>query len=323
MARFVAPNLAGLPPPPALEAIDFEAMRDARLADLAARLEAKDLDEVAAALELESEPLVIAQETGAFYELLIRQRVNEAVRACMLATAAGDDLAHIAATFYGVARLLVTPADPEAEPPTEAVYEDDETFRARALLSLEARSTAGPEGGYIYFALQASGDVRDAACFGEEDAAKYADDSDVLAPEVLVVVLAQDGEVADAGLLETVLEALNAEEVRPIGDKVTVEAASVIEYQIVGVVRHAPGADPAPLLEAAEARCQAYADARYRIGRKVQRLSVAGSMKVTDAEEIELTHPAADIDPGSKGAAYCTGITLTALAVEDDWREAP
>ncbi|USQ97243.1 baseplate assembly protein [Caulobacter sp. RL271] len=322
MTRFVAPNLAGLPPPPAVEALDFETILAARIADLQGRLEAKDLSAVAALLVLESEPLTIAQQTGANFELVIRQRINDAVRSNLIASATGADLDQLVATFYGVERLVLVAEDLDADPPVPAVLEKDDDFRARAVLSLEARSTAGPEGAYVYFALSADPDVLDVACYGEEDDAVYAGSGNpVLAPEVLLVVLSRvgDGEPADE-LLDTVAAAVNAEEVRPIGDKVTVEPATITPYAVAGVVKHRRGADPAPLLAAATAQVQAYCDARRRIGRVVQVLGIGAAMKVTDAEELELSSPVADIDPGSKGAAYCTSITLTAEVVEDDWR---
>lgn len=41
-------------------------------------------DEVAAALELESEPLNIIAQAMAWRELLLRQRINDGAAACML-----------------------------------------------------------------------------------------------------------------------------------------------------------------------------------------------------------------------------------------------
>lgn len=322
MSRFVAPDLAGLPPPPAIEVLSFEAILAARIADLQGRLEAKGLTEVSAILALESEPLTINQQTSGAFELMMRARVNNAVRSNLIASAVGDDLDQLAATFYGVERLVLIEEDPSADPPIAEVKELDDDFRARAVLSLEARSTAGPEGAYIYFGLSADPDVLDVACYGEEDGAVYSGAlARVLAPEVLLIVLSRlgDGTPSNA-LLESVRQAVNAEEVRPIGDKVTVEPAQILTYAVEGVIRHKPGADPSPLLTAATAQVRAYCDARHRVARVHQRLGIGAAMKVTDAEEIELTSPAADIDPGSKGAAYCTSITIAAEVVEDDWR---
>lgn len=328
MTRFVSPNLAGLAPPPAVENLDFETILAARVADLSTRAVAAGLTDVPGVLALDSEPLTIAEQTNSYFELLMRTRINDAVRANLIATATGADLDHLAATFYGVERLLISAEDDTTTPITAAVYEDDDTFRERALLSMEARSTAGPEGGYIYFALQADSNVLDAACYSEDDGAVYADGTSVLAPEVLVLVLSRTGSGAASGaLLATVKSALSPEEIRPIGDKVTVEAASVSEYSVVGVVRYAPGADPSVIVAQATASMQNYTTSRHAIGRVAQRLGLGAALKVTNSEEIILTVYNADggvitgdVDPGSKGAPYCTSITITAEIADDSWR---
>lgn len=328
MTRFVSPNLAGLAPPPAIETLDYEAILAARLADLGTRAVTAGLTDVPEVLTLDSEPLTIAEQTNSYFELLTRARINDAVRANLIATAEKADLDHLVATFYGVERLLITPEDDTTTPPTPAVFEDDDTFRDRALLSMEARSTAGPEGGYIYFALQADSDVADAACYSEDDGAKYASGVSVNAPEILVVVMSRTGSGASSGaLLATVKAALSAEEVRPIGDKVTVEAASITEYSVEGLIKYAPGADPSVVATQATAQVQAYVDSRHRIGRVAQRLGLGGALKVTDSEDVTLTVRnsagtiiTGDVDPGSKGAPFCTSITITTQIAEDSWR---
>ena len=60
--------------------------------------------------------------------------------------------------------------------------------------------------------------------------------------------------------------------------------------------------------------------ARRRVGAIVQKLGLGAALKVTDVEEIVLTSPATDVAPGSKGAGFCTAITITTEAAEDSWR---
>lgn len=299
--------------------VDAEAILAARLADLDVRLRAVGLGDVADDLVLESEPQTVAQQTNTAFDVNLRGRINDAVRGNLIATATGASLDHLAVTLYGVQRLTLVEADPDANPPVLAVPEADADYRERAMLSFEARSSAGPQGGYEFFAKLPG--VLDVRAYGEDDGALYANDDPVLAPEVLIVVLGRDGDgTPSSQLLADVAAALGPEEIRPCGDKVTVEPATVTTYDVVGVIKHAPGADPAPLLAAAEARVAGYVQARRKIGRLHQVLGIGAAMKVTDVEEIELTSPVADIDPGSKGAGYCASITLTAEIVEDDWR---
>jgi len=315
MSRFVSPNLALLPAPTVLEPLDFEGLVTARLDTFVARAAARG---VAYDVQLQkTDPIVINQETGAVHETLVRARVNDAARATMLVTARKAQLDQIAATFFGIARLVVTPATGNAA----AVMEDDESFRARIVLANEAFSTAGPEGAYLYHALEADGDVLDAGVYSEEDGAVYANSTPVLAPEILVVVLSRVGNgTPSEALLAKVLADLSRREVRPLGDKVTVEPAIITPYAVEAVLKVRPGADRALLIAEATARVAAYVAARRRVGAIVQQLGLGAALKVTDVEEIVLVQPAADVDPGSKGAGYCTGITVTAEDAEDSWR---
>jgi len=315
MSRFVAPDLSRLPAPDALEALDFEALVAARLAMLVDRATVRGFGYDVETLE--SDPLVVDQQTGAAHELMVRARVNDAVRAVLLVTATGSQLDHIAATYYGISRLVVTPAAGS----TPAVLEADADFRARIALAVEAWSTAGPEGAYIFHALEADGAVLDAAVYSEEDGAVHAGGAPVLAPEVLVVVLSRvgNGTPSDA-LVAKVLSDLSGREVRPIGDKVSVEKAAITSYTIAATLKVRAGADPALLVAEARSRVEAYVAARRRVGAIVQRLGIGAALKVTDVEEIEIASPAADVDPGSKGAGFCAGITITAEAAADSWR---
>lgn len=94
--------------------------------------------------------------------MILRQRVNDATRATMLAYASGTDLDNRAAD-YDVQRLLITPADPDAIPPVEAVWESDERLRYRCQMALEGLSVAGSRGAYVFHALSASPLVGDVA----------------------------------------------------------------------------------------------------------------------------------------------------------------
>ena len=337
MSRFAAPDLAGLPDLPLTE-LDFETLVDERLADYKAKAIADgveyDVDEIL------SDPIVIAQEVGADRELEINANINDAIRLVMLASSWGAGLDHIAATYYGISRLEVTPANGD----TPAVMEKDLDFKYRIALAPEAFSTAGPEGAYLFHTLELDGtrDIADAGVYAFEDGAIYSDglysdaysnglradpfddraDGDpVLPAEILIVLVPTLAYGAcDQDLLDRAFKATTAKEVRPKGDCVRIEPATDNQYEVTGKILIAPGSDAALLLVQAQERVEKYVAARRRSGRIVQRLGIGGAMKVTDVEEIELTSPAADIDPGSKGFATCTNITLTAEIAEDTWR---
>ena len=170
MSQFAAPDLARLPTLP-LTTPEFEATLAARMADFKARAEADGFDYDVGALE--SDPIRIDQEVGADREIGIHARINDQTRAVMLATAWGAWLDHIATTFYGISRLVLS----MDEGTGEVTHESDDDFRIRIALVPEAFSTAGPEGAYAFHALELDGrqSISYVAVYSEEDGAIYDD----------------------------------------------------------------------------------------------------------------------------------------------------
>lgn len=348
MSRFVAPDLAALGEVPQVVPVDFEAIKSSRdnylIAALARFGIAYDVS------NLEADPLVVAySEGGGYQEMLFRHRVNEAIRGLSLATARAGDLDHIGGTYAGISRLVYENA--EGDRPLNSQWDSirgkwvelDDVFRARILLAFEAFSTAGPEGAYIFHALELDGvrDISDVAVYSEEDEATYstglhsdafsmgkrttpfggrANGDPVLAPEVLVVVLpTQAYGAADQSLLDRAWSACTSDDVRPIGDNVRVEPAAITTYNINVVLNYAPGADVAALVEAATARLAAYAKARRRIGLSVQRSVIGGRAAIDDNVTVEIVSPIADIEPGAKGVGQLGTLTVTAVQSEGTW----
>ncbi|SQC69224.1 baseplate assembly protein J (GpJ) [Pseudomonas aeruginosa] len=104
--NFVAIDLSQLPPPHAVEQLDYEQILAERKAYAISLWPEDQQAEIAARLALESEPLTKLLEENAYREMLWRQRVNEAALANMLASAQGADLDQLAAN-YNVRRLVI------------------------------------------------------------------------------------------------------------------------------------------------------------------------------------------------------------------------
>lgn len=285
-------DLSKLPAPAVVEALTYEAIRAAMLADLAAR------DPNLAGL-LPSDPAYKVIEVVAYRELLLRQRVNDAARATMLATATDEDLDHLVA-LLGVERLVLDPGNPNAVPPVAPTYESDTELRRRALIAPGSYSTAGPEDGYIYHALSADGQVKDATVASPAPT------------EVVVTVLARDGDgTPDQTLLDTVAAALNTKTVRPLTDQVTVQAASILNFALSATLYLYDGPDPVTIKAAAEASAQDYVDTQHMLGRGVTLTGLHAALHVEGVRKVALTSPAVDVDATAEQAAYCTGITVT------------
>lgn len=309
---FTQIDLSQIPAPNIVEALSFETIFADMLADLQLR------DSTFTAL-LESDPAYKVLEVAAYRELVLRQRVNDAARGVMLATARKNDLDQIAANF-NVARLLITPADPTAIPPVAAVYEQDEPFRRRAQLAFEGLTTAGSEGSYIFHGLSASGNVADIAVdsvrFHLDGAGAVVIDygANLLTPEpgmVAVTVLSRIGSgIADATLLSLVDAALRADKVRPLTDRLTVRSVAVVDYAVVSTLYFYDGPSSATVLQASTAALNAYIAAAHKIGEDITLAGIYAALKQPGVQNVILASPVADIVIGNYQVGYCTGVTL-------------
>lgn len=294
MSTFTAIDLSALPMPDFVETLDFETLLAAYKADFIARYPA-----LAAALDLESEPVVKLLETGAYRELLVRARVNDAGRANMLATSTGADLDNLAA-LYGVSRLVTAPGDSSASPPVAPTFETDGVFRARIQLALEGFSTAGPVGAYRFHALSADGRVKDVGVASPSPGV------------VRVTVLSSVGNgTATGDLLLAVDTALAADDVRPLCDTVTVQGATIVPFSVSAQLELLEGPDAAVVLAEAQAALAAHVADVHRIGRSVSLSGLYAALHRGGVAKVNLIMPAAEIDIGETEAPWCTAANVT------------
>ncbi|HGT5605554.1 TPA: baseplate J/gp47 family protein, partial [Escherichia coli] len=240
------------------------------------------------------EPLVKLLEENAYRELIWRQRVNEAARAVMLACAAGNDLDVIGAN-YNTTRLTITPADDSTIPPTPAVMESDTDYRLRIQQAFEGLSVAGSVGAYQYHGRSADGRVADISVTSPSPAC------------VTISVLSRENNgVASEDLLAVVRNALNGEDVRPVADRVTVQSAAIVEYQINATLYLYPGPESEPIRAAAVKKLEAYITAQHRLGRDIRLSAIYAALHVEGVQRVELAAPLADIVLNSTQASFCT-----------------
>lgn len=135
-------DLSRLPPPQIVDVPDFETLLAERKAAFVALYPVDEQDAVRRTLALESEPVTKLLQESTYREILLRQRINEAAQAVMVAYSMGNDLEQLAANC-NVKRLTVVPADNDAVPPVAAVMEDDEALRQRIPAAFEGLSVAG------------------------------------------------------------------------------------------------------------------------------------------------------------------------------------
>lgn len=301
-SRFDAIDLGSLSIPDVIETIEYETLlqqrKDKAVALFAEAGIMQDWDP-----SLESDPIVKQLQEAAYREMVLRQRINDAARACMLAEATGTDLEGIAARYH-VARRTIEEGDPTAIPPVEPVMEGHASLRTRTLLAFEALSVAGPEGAYKYHALSADPLVGDV---------------DVYSPapvEVVVTVMTNTATgIPDQDVLDNVLSALTDEDVRPFTDLVTVQAASSISYSFIAVLTLYGGPDAEVVRTASEDSLTKFVAGQKKLREPITLDGLHKAARVTGVKKAVIflsdgTTPFAEITPARTQFALCTGFTV-------------
>ena len=291
-------DLSQLPAPQVVEALSYETIFAAMLADLVAR------DPEFSAL-VESDPVYRILEVSAYRELLIRQRVNDAARAVMLPYAQDADLDNLAA-LYNVSRLPIDAGDPDAVPPIPATYESDAALRRRAQLAPEAITTAGSTGSYVFHGLSASPLVKDVAIASPSPG------------QVQVTVLGTESDgTPDQALLDAVDAALNVETVRPLTDQVAVQAATITTYTINASLYVYPGPDAEIVRQAAQDAVTQYTANHHALGHDITLSGLYAALHQPGVQRVELAEPTISLTIVATAAAYCTAITVTAGGIDE------
>lgn len=287
-------DLSELPPPEVIATLDYEVILSEVKARMISAYPEEKQSAVAAAMELESEPLNVMAQVFAYREVLIRQSINDGAAACMLSHAVSTDLDNLAAN-NNTERLIVT----EATDTSDAEMESDTKLRLRAQAAFEGLSVAGPTAAYEFFAKSASGKVADAKASSPAPA------------EVIVSVLSSEGDgTASAELIATVNAALSDEDVRPVGDRLTVQSAEIIDYEINATLYFYPGPESEPIAVAAEEALQAWLAKQGSIGRDVAESAVKAALHVQGVQRVETDLPERIIITDTQ-AARCTSVTIT------------
>jgi phage-related baseplate assembly protein len=117
--------------------------------------------------------------------------------------------------------------------------EDDDTYRERIRLAPAKLSTAGPIDSYRYWALSADPTISDVVV--ESPAAGT----------IMITPILYGGEIPGKDILDRVLAVCNAEDVRPLGDKVQVQAPTTQSYDIE-LKYYTTAADENKVVEAVE-----------------------------------------------------------------------
>lgn len=276
-------DLTRLPAPKVIEELDFETIFERKKANLIALVPAGIRPTIAATLKLESEPLTIDLQQQAYQEIILRQRINQAAAATLLAFAQGSDLDHLAAA-KGIERKTIIAADPTTTPPTEAVYETDDDLRRRVQLYPEKLAAAGPRAAYEAHALDAAPDITDARAVR------------VSPGTVAVYIQTSSNQGIPSGrTLETVNAYLSDEIRRPLCDTVTVHAGTPKEIRISARITYEDGPDKEIVKARQLQDLNQMLEQHKRLGAQIALSKIIGALDTDGVKKVELTEPRQDI----------------------------
>lgn len=290
-------DFSKLPKPDVIEAIDFEAILQARKDRLI-----ELMPDAASVIDNESEPLNILLQEQSYRELILRQRINDSALALTLAYAIGADLDYIGQDRYNTERLIITPADDSTNPPTPAVMESDDAYRERLYRSVDALSTAGPKRMYEAIAMSADGDVADALATSPTDG------------QVTIFIASHTNNGnASIDLTNIVATACSSDDVRPMTDWVLCSPAPATTTDISAQLTLDDGLDTAGA-DAVMANAEAALDELKQLRRIGVVLSVSqihAALHVAGVQSVSLATPSADVDPGDTGIVVIENTNIS------------
>ena len=227
---------------------------------------------------VESDPAMKVLEVAAWRELLLRERINEAVKSNLLKFATGNDLDNLA-EFHGVEREN---------------GENDESFRKRIKARIVGSSTGG---NYRYYALSADTRVKDALV------------ESPVPGKVQVSILST--ELSTTGipleeLMEIVKNQLNREDVRILTDTIEVVSCNIIEIDI-----HSRISIKRPdIIETVKKKFIEKFEASKRLGWSITRSWIIANLFVDGVENVELIEPREDVVVQGNECAFLKSLNV-------------
>lgn len=289
-------NFKQLPKPKMVETLDYETLLEERKQELVMQWSTEeDQEHIKKILSRESEPLTKYLQANTYRELVLRDRINNAALANLLAFATGTDLDAVAAN-YDVSRLLVK----EATSSNSAIYETDEELRTRTQMKFDSLSTAGPENSYKYHAFSADGRIADVSVSSPSPAVIH------------INILQKDtaNNAATNDVLQRVKHVLNAEDIRPIGDRVFVKSAEIVEYKIDAIIFINKYPEDSTLLEAINKNISEYINQQRRIGKSIYLSEIYAKLHISGVNHLILNEPKADILLSDTQAGFCSKLNI-------------
>ena len=189
---------------------------------------------------------------------------------------------------------------------------DDELYEAM-IASLQAPSTAGARGSYIYHAKSVSTEIADVAVTSPAPG------------EVRIYALMKDGSIAGETVKQAIYEICNAEDVRPLTDHLEINDPNIIRYAIRLTYWLPSGTQNAAAVEAAvKEAVQSYVSWQgAKLGRDINPSALIANIMKTGVKRVDVESPVfTKIERGSDNAtpavALVESVILTNGGFEDE-----
>ena len=268
-------DLESLPTPAVIEPLSFETI----FTELQTEFQSRYPDYSAL---LASDPAVKLMEVAAYREVLLRNRINAAAKASLLAFATSSDLDHLAA-FYGVTRLM---------------DESDEGLRVRTRQRIIGFANAGGAAHYRYWALSASPEVADVEVDSPEPG------------RVRISVLAKgEADTVPDAVLDAVRAVVLRDDIRVLTDTVEVVPAELIPVTVIARIWLYPDT-PMAAFDAIGARFKEALAAQSGLGWDLTPSWVIGELQRPGVHKVELLAPTTDIRANATQAVRLMHLNL-------------
>lgn len=266
MADISLADLATLPTPTIIEALDYETILTGRKAKFVELMEAFGLPHDV--IDLDFDPGAVLLQEASYEEMILRARGNDIARARYLYFATGSAVDHLG-SFYDATRLQ---------------GEDDDRYKQRIILAIMGRSTGGTAPRYRYVAMSVSLRV--------DDAVVYTVGTD---PTINIAVFAADNNgVADASLLEAVRLAVNDVNVRMVNDTIAVRSAVIQVIPVTANIKLLPNTSD-EILTSLAANLPLHWITESGLGRDLTHDWIKSKLVVSGVYSVEILAPAADV----------------------------
>lgn len=285
--------------PSIVENLSFQEILAAKKAKLV------ELDPTDAANLTTSDPAIKLLQVSAYAEGLLRNRINQSILACMIQFATGTNLDNLALLF-GIKRKLIQAADPNSIPPKPAIWESDDDLRKRVLEAPLGFSVAGPRSSYEYHGKLASDKVRDISAESPNPG------------EVVITVLSYDANgLPSDDLITAVTNKLSDEDIRPLGDRVTINKADIVEFEVqLNLALIDPNnPDSQNIINTIKQNIQSYVDIVHVLGGEVAISGIYAAAHIKGVtKEADVISPSDNIKTTTAQAPYCTNISINPIS---------